>query len=638
MSFLRKKKKDLNKQLCLDIIDKLPVALSIQDNNHNILWCNREFCNISGKASDKIIGQKCYSILKLPDKCSICSSSDKNAEEKWSEVTVLNNMQLLVNSIPVKDLTKKNRKYVVVAFNITERNKTETELRISEENLRKAQKLAHIGSWIHDLKNDSIRWSDEIFNIFETSQSDFILSYDKFLNLIHPDDRDTVNQKYIDSLKSGSSYFAEHRILLDNGRIKTVQERSEIFYSDDGKAVASVGTVQDVTEIKEIEKENRKLHNQFYQIQKMETIGRIAGGFAHDFNNMLQIILANLEIILDSLDECDQCYENCKQIKCAAGKSADLTSKMLAFARRQPTEPELIDINTVIEDLMVLLGSLAGKRVKINWHPEGKSLYPVKIDPVQLEQIMTNLCINSSDAISGKGEINIATENVFVGKDDCREDLNLLPGYYVAVSVKDNGCGIEESILSEIFEPFYTTKEKTSKTGSGLGLSTVYGIVDQNNGFIRVLSKIGTGTEFRIYFPSAGQNETEKEAGFDIQYGNGEQILIADNDKDITDVAKKMLDKLGYQSYIYSSFYESGISDLNKMGLNAVLVDIELAETVYSEFFSNLKNHYPDVKIIYMSSSPVNSANIKNSINKDAAFLKKPFSVTELASAVREIL
>jgi signal transduction histidine kinase len=230
----------------------------------------------------------------------------------------------------------------------------------------------------------------------------------------------------------------------------------------------------------------------------MESVGLLAGGVAHDFNNMLGVILGVTEMALGKMAPDQPLRADLEEIRNAAERSAELTRQLLGFARRQPVAPKVLDLNETVAGLLRMLQRLVGENLLLDWHP-GANLWPVWMDPSQIDQVLANLCVNARDAVAGAGKITVGTENRIVAAHDCACHADYLPGEYVVLTVSEDGCGMDEETLGRIFEPFFTTKGVGK--GTGLGLATVYGIVKQNKGFIDVHSKVGQGTTFNVYLP-----------------------------------------------------------------------------------------------------------------------------------------
>ncbi len=291
--------------------------------------------------------------------------------------------------------------------------------------------------------------------------------------------------------------------------------------------------------------EKSLLEAQLYQAQKMESVGRLAGGVAHDFNNMLTVILGHSGMALMDMQPDDALFEEMREIQKAAERSADLTRQLLAFARKQTVAPRVLDLNETISGMLKMLQRLIGEDISLNWLPE-TYLWPVKVDPSQIDQILANLCVNARDSISDIGSITIETKNVSACTDTCARSSDFKPGMFVSLSISDTGCGMDKETQSQIFEPFFTTKAVGE--GTGLGLATVYGAVKQNNGFINVKSEPGQGTRFTICLPRyQSMVETEQPEKSPETFMRGQDtILVVEDELAILKMTTLMLEKHGY--------------------------------------------------------------------------------------------
>ncbi len=309
-------------------------------------------------------------------------------------------------------------------------------------------------------------------------------------------ERDVIWRKRL--LTTGESGVYEKEYLRKNGTIFPVELQSFTVKDDQGHVQYLWGIARDISERKRMEAERERLQAQVAQMQKMESIGRLASGVAHDFNNMLSVVLGHTELAMGSVGEDHPLRADLVEIQTAAQRSAELTRQLLAFARKQEVLPKTLDLKDAVSEILSMLGRLIGEQIDLIWKP-AHDLWPVRIDPSQLDQILVNLCVNARDAIAGSGTITIETRNVFLGDECPIQDADCVPGAYVCLIVGDDGCGMDAGTLDHLFEPFFTTKEKGR--GTGLGLATVYGAVKQNNGFIDVQSCSGQGTTFSVYFP-----------------------------------------------------------------------------------------------------------------------------------------
>jgi CheY-like chemotaxis protein len=370
----------------------------------------------------------------------------------------------------------------------------------------------------------------------------------------------------------------------------------------------------------------------------MESVGRLAGGVAHDFNNMLSVILGYTELELAQLDKTQPLFKSLKEIRRAATRSADLTRQLLAFARKQTVTPKVLDLNKTLEGMLKMLRRLLGEDIDLIWRPE-EDLWPVKLDASQVDQLLTNLCVNARDAIRGVGRITIETARKDIDDDYCRGHQGFLPGKYVMIAVSDDGCGMDKETRDKIFEPFFTTKG--SRQGTGLGLSTVYGIVRQNNGLINVYSEPGQGSTFRIYLPSyLGQaiEEMGPEAET-IPRGNGEMVLIVEDEPLILKLAERILHGIGYTVLPADSPKKAlQMAAAHTGDIALVITDVVMPELNGRELAASLTELYPDIKCLFMSGYTSDVIAHHGVLDEGVNFIQKPFTTRELALKVSEVI
>jgi signal transduction histidine kinase/ActR/RegA family two-component response regulator len=380
------------------------------------------------------------------------------------------------------------------------------------------------------------------------------------------------------------------------------------------------------------------LQEQLNQAQKLESIGRLAGGVAHDFNNMLMVIIGYTQMLMAEISPEDPNQESLEEIYNAAKKSADLTRQLLAFARKQAISPVLLDLNVTIAGMLKMLQRLIGENIRVVWVPE-ETLWPIKVDPAQVDQLLANLSVNARDAIDGVGTMTIATANMTIDASYCEDHFECIPGDYVMISVSDDGCGMDKETRSRLFEPFFTTKGLGK--GTGLGLATVYGVVKQNKGFISVYSEPGKGSCFKIYFPRhfSKISKEEKERQIEIFKGHGELILLVEDEISILNMGKAMLQQLGYQVIAVPTPSEvlSSISSI-AYPIRLLITDVVMPEMSGRELADRIREVYPDVKCLYMSGYTSNVIACQGVLDEGVQFLEKPFTVNALAAKVREIL
>ncbi|HVO40301.1 MAG TPA: ATP-binding protein, partial [Spirochaetia bacterium] len=380
------------------------------------------------------------------------------------------------------------------------------------------------------------------------------------------------------------------------------------------------------------------LESQLRQAQKMESIGRLAGGVAHDFNNMLQVISSYVEISLKHSRPGEKLFTNLQQISAAARRSADLTGQLLAFARRQAVNPRVLDLNEAVAGTLKMLRRLIGEDVDLVWKP-GAAVGNVKIDPSQLDQVLANLAVNARDAIDGVGKLVIETGAVTLDETTVTEHPGSTPGTYSSLSVSDSGRGMDREVLSHIFEPFYTTKE--TGRGTGLGLATVYGVVKQNSGFINVYSEPGMGTTFRIYLPIADGKALGKQAeGASVQtHGGNETILLVEDEEAILNLSRQLLQDLGY-SVLASRTPDEAIrlARSNPSSVDLLITDVVMPQMNGRQLAASISTIAPRAKCLYMSGYTADVIAHQGLLDKGVNFIAKPFSMTDLASKIRAVL
>ncbi len=414
-----------------------------------------------------------------------------------------------------------------------------------------------------------------------------------------------------------------------SGKKVPVEISSRLFESQGKRYILSIA--RNISDRKRMEQE-------LQQAQKLESIGRLAGGIAHDFNNMLSVILGYTELAISQLPPQNSLYADFVEIKMAAERSKDLTRQLLAFARKQTVSPKVLNLNETIESMLKMLRRLIGDDIELIWSPS-LNLWPIKIDPSQIDQILANLCVNARDAISDVGKITIETSIVTLDKNYTAEHLGCLPGDYILLAVSDNGCGMDKETVSKLFEPFFTTKELGK--GTGLGLATIYGIVRQNNGCITVYSEPNHGTTFKIYLPKYQGLNIDSPLTNNVQISNkgSETILVVENESSVLKLTFAMLNHEGYKVLAASLPSEAiQIAETYKQNINLLITDVVMPEMNGKELAKKLLSFFPNLKILFMSGYTANVIAHHGVLDEGVHFLHKPFSLQSLTFKVREVL
>ncbi|MFH1136320.1 MAG: transporter substrate-binding domain-containing protein [Pseudomonadota bacterium] len=418
-----------------------------------------------------------------------------------------------------------------------------------------------------------------------------------------------------------------------------VDEEERLLFSEMADDLAYALHVLAMGQAREAaEKERHSLEGQLLQSQKMESVGRLAGGVAHDFNNMLSVIIGNAELAQAQLETEHPLRLNLEEILNAGKRSADLTRQLLAFARKQTIKPLVLDLNETVEKMLQMLRRLLGEDINVLWKPTANP-WPVRMDPAQIDQIMANLCVNARYAILGQGQVVIETENTSFDAEYCDRHKGFHPGEFVMLAVSDDGVGMDRETMERIFEPFFTTRKEGQ--GTGLGLSTIYGIVKQNEGFINVYSEPGRGTIFKIYFPrhEGGIRETSAPTMTEAMMGRGETVLLVEDEPAILLLGRRILEKLGYVVLSADTPGEAlRLAREHVDGLALLITDVIMPEMNGRELSRLIRGIKPDLKCLFTSGYTANVIAHHGVIDEDVHFLQKPVSLQAMARKVREAL
>jgi two-component system cell cycle sensor histidine kinase/response regulator CckA len=457
----------------------------------------------------------------------------------------------------------------------------------------------------------------------------------------HPDrsELQTMLQDDREVMTRGETKFISEEPFTDaHGQLRFLQTTKVPFQFLGHKAPAVLGIAVDITESKRAEEERAKLTAQLSQAQKMESVGRLAGGVAHDFNNMLGVILGHAEMAMDQVDSTNPLHDDLQEIQKAAKRSADLTRQLLAFARKQTVAPKVLDLNETVEGMLKMLRRLIGEDIDLAWLP-GNNLWPVKMDPSQIDQILANLCVNARDAIGDIGKVTIETVNMVFDDAYCADHAETAAGEYVLLAFSDNGCGMDKETQGKLFEPFFTTKAVGE--GTGLGLATVYGIVKQNNGFINVYSEPGQGTTFKIYLPrhAAKAEQTLKTGAAEPIDCGHETILLVEDEQAIRKMTAMMLTRQGYTVLQAGTPGEAiRLAEAHPGKINLLMTDVVMPEMNGRDLAKNILSLHPSIKRLFMSGYTANVIAHHGVLDEGVNFIQKPFSMQDLAAKLRQVL
>jgi PAS domain S-box-containing protein len=522
-----------------------------------------------------------------------------------------------------------------VRVDVTALKEAQTALAGSEARLDRAQEIAGIGDWELDLATRRYVWSKELYRIRGLSPETFEPTFENVAAYVHPDDLAGADRWLYDLTKGADLEAYETRIVRPDGEARVLRVEGQAVRDADGVIRRVAGTMQDITERKHIER-------QLAQSQKMEAIGSLTGGMAHDFNNGLGVIIGNLDLLARMVQSIGPAAEMCDEARQAATRCADLIRGLLAFARRQPLQSRQTDLNALVEGVTRLLGRTLGENIELRLALDG-ALWPVLADAAQLEAAVINLASNARDAMPKGGNIDVATRNVQLDAHYAVLHPEVVPGAYVLIEVSDTGEGIPPEILGRVFEPFFTTKE-TGK-GTGLGLSMVFGFVKQSGGHLDVYSEVGRGTTFRIYLPRAETEEEPAEVpaqGRPI-VGGRETILVVEDNAPLRRVAVQQLTELGYR-VLEAENAELALRVISgPEAIDLVFTDVVMPGAMDGIEFANivarlrsgpgvlLTSGFPSARTPSGTSGPRTTAT-------GFPMLGKPYRIDDLAHEVREAL
>ncbi len=522
---------------------------------------------------------------------------------------------------------------------ITERRKAEKALRDSEYLLRKSQEVGILGSYSFDSVTGKWIGSpmlDQIFGI----DAGYLKNVDGWIGLVHPDERNDMRKYLLEHvLERHHRFDKEYRIIrFGDGQTRWVHGLGELEFDAQGRAVKMIGTIQDITKRMGDISERNKLQEQLQQAMKMEAVGRLSGGVAHDFNNLLTVISGNLELSKMELSPSDPLFRNLDEAAKAANSAASLTRQLLAFSRRQIIEPKVLNLNDLIENVKKMLGRLIGEDIELQTDLN-ENLGSVKIDPGQFEQVLVNLAVNARDAMPSGGRLLVETRNVERDEAFALLHPDVKPGNYVRLGMTDTGQGMSNEVKEHIFEPFFTTKQ--SGHGTGLGLATTFGAVQQAGGTIEVLSEMGAGTTFNIYLPiieKPAEKLAAEKTSLDEAKGEG-TVLLVEDDSSVRNLAVMILKKLGYNVLQARSGDEAFLLAEKHFGrIDLLMTDVVMPGMNGRELAQALLKLQPRINVLFTSGYTDDRIMQHGVIDEKVNFIAKPYSLQLLAQKVREIL
>ncbi len=618
----------------LDVADVILLALDLEGR---IVLVNRYACSLLGWTEDELLGRDWIETC-LPARIREVFRL-KFRDLVGGDLTVVENPILTRSgeerliewrNTVLRDDTGRLNGTFSSGTDITERHRAVEALRTTEERMRFALENAGVGIWDMDYTTGILRWSETLEAQYGLQPGTFGGTFDAFVERMHPDDRNAVLNTIQEAMKLGTDFSFENRAVWPDGTERWLSGGGRIHLGEHGEPVRGVGISMDVTE-------RRTLEAQYRQAQKMEAVGRLAGGVAHDFNNVLTAILGYCDLLRADLGPDDPRQADLAEIQKAGMRAEGLTRQLLAFSRKQIIQPRVLDLNGVVADMQAMLDRLIGEDVKVVLDLR-KDPALVMVDRGQAEQIVMNLAVNARDAMPGGGVLTIETAAVELDEDFSAMYPYVKPGPYVVLTVTDSGTGMTPEVQARLFEPFFTTKELGK--GTGLGLATVYGIVKQSGGSINVYSEIGTGSSFKVYFPRADVADRAVDAppaGARPPAG-GQTVCVVEDEEGLRGLARRLLERQGYTVLVAANADEALQVFEQHPSIDVLLTDVVMPGSSGPELTRRLVERRPSLKVVYMSGYTDEAIVHHGVLDPGIAFLHKPFTAEALGRKIREVL
>ena len=614
--------------------------IDIQDH---ILEVNNAYCKMSGYSRQELLKMK-ITDLEVPESAEAMARRRQTLIDKGGNLITARHKRKDGSFFDVEisiQYQREEERAVCFLRDITERKKAEEAIQERQALLNRSQEMASIGSFVWDMENHSIIWSPNMYKIYGYDEKKFKGDLFEISNkLIHPDDADRASKEIRESIEKTQSWDSEFRIIRPDGMVRIIRSKGEVELNNDGVQIKCYGVNQDITERRHAEERLRESEEKLARARKMESLGLLAGGVAHDLNNVLSGIVSYPELLLLDLPEDSKFREPLNTIHESGKRAVAIVQDLLTIARGAAIVRENLNLNDIIKEYMT---SPEFKKLK-QYHPTvtirtelNEELMVISGSPIHIRKIIMNLVSNASEAIEGRGNVTVSTMNQYIDRPvKGYEDVKT--GEYAVLRVSDDGSGILSEHLGRIFEPFFT-KKVMGRSGTGLGLAVVWNIVQDHEGYIDVSSN-ENGTTFKVYFPIIRDKVLEKELPLSIKdyMGNGESVLIVDDEEAQRKINCKMLEKLGYEAKAVSSG-EEAVLYLREHRVDIILLDMIMDPGISGrETYKRILEIHPKQKAVLVSGYS-ETKEVKETQNMGAGiYIKKPLSLKKLGQAIKEEL
>jgi len=500
----------------------------------------------------------------------------------------------------------------------------------SEDPTRVALDAARAGTWNVDFATGVVRWSDSLEALHGMRPGTFDRTLKGFFAAIHGDDRQQVRDALERAMRDHADPHIQYRTQWPDGSIHRISTIGRIMYDESGAPMRAAGLALDVTERIEVEERHR-------QSQKMEAIGQLAGGIAHDFNNLLTAIHGYSEMLAEALEPGSPHLNDVREIRRAADRATALTRQLLAFSRNQILEPRILDLRESLHSMESMLSRLIGEAIEVVVRTP-RDVGHVKADPGQIEQVILNLALNARDAMPNGGTLIVELANAELDETYARRHGGAAPGRYVRLSVSDTGTGMDAATVARIFDPFFTTKAQGR--GTGLGLSTVYGIVKQSGGNIWVYSEPGRGTTFKVYLPRVDEPaDVMPSESAEGDHTGAETVLVVEDELAVRELVRKVLERSGYRVLVASTPHEAmQVVAEHSESIDLLMSDVVLPQMGGPALAAQVNAQAPNLRVLYMSGYTDDAIVHHGVLDPGTPFLQKPFTARALTKKVKEVL
>jgi PAS domain S-box-containing protein len=619
-----------------NLANTAPVLIWISDTNKLCTFLNQTWLEYTGQTIEEELGDGWTQRLHPADR-KRCWNTYSCAFDKREEFTIEYRLQrangeygwILDRGVPRFDSNGQFAGYIGSCIDISDRKQAEADLKQGEAQLRTALNAAAMGTWSLEIATGKLTLSERTEIILDLNPGD-TYTLDTILERVHPEDRATVQQQAAKTIKDGELYQIETRTITLDGKHRWITARGHVLLDSEDRPQQMVGIIADVTEKKSLEK-------QFLRHQRLESLGSLAGGVAHDLNNILTPILMSVQLLPLTLSQINpRSQELIEMLENNVKRGSALVQQVLSFAKGVEGKPGIVQIKHLIRDIKQIVIETFPKTIEIKTNI-ASNLWTVIGDATQIHQILLNLVINARDAMPNGGLLDISAINLSIDEEYVRQHPQAQVGSYVAISISDTGIGIAPDNLKQIFDPFFTTKE--NEGGTGLGLATTMNIVQSHGGFIDVVSQIEEGTQFNVFMPAAKIADSQQIESMNIPEGEGELILVADDEATIREITKASLETHNYRVVTASDGIEAIAKYVKEQDdIALVLMNMTMPAMDGTTAIRTLQKINPEVKIIAISGHNLNSQTFSDRNLNIRSFLTKPYTTQALLQTIKDVV